>query len=333
MYCIHLEEHIMRQLEEGFYTFPIPLPNNPLRELNGYLLISEGHAVMIDTGFAMDECREAVYGALSQLGIPYDQLTVVLTHLHSDHTGLAGELYDRGAGLITGRTEAWWIERLRDPVLLEGFQKNVTLFDLDQDGLSYLDNPGYKYASKSVPVLETVNEGDWILRGKISLKVVDLPGHTPGLIGLYCPERGCLFGSDHILDRITPNISYWQEDFDSLGVYLEMLEKARALKLKRVYTAHRNIIEDPDRRIDELIEHHHQRLEEVMAIVAGGHQTVRNIAARMHWDLRAKGWEDFPNAQKWFAASEAMSHLQYLYLRGTLTRSVQNGIYHFEMGE
>ncbi|MZQ96068.1 MAG: MBL fold metallo-hydrolase [Acidaminobacter sp.] len=319
----------MHQLEEGFYTFPIPLPNNPLKALNGYIILGDTGAVMIDTGFAMDACREAVYGALEALGVSFDKLTVVLTHLHSDHTGLAGELHDRGAKIIAGKTESWWIRRLRTEEMAEGFKTLIERFDLDRDGIHYYDNPGYKYAPQSTPELDIVEEGDRIEMGRFSLEVVDLPGHTPGLIGLYCRERGCLFGADHILDKITPNISYWQEGFDSLGVYLEMLEKARAMKLKRVYSAHRNVIDDPDRRIDELVAHHDHRLKEVFEIVGQGHETVREIAARMHWELRAAGWDEFPKAQKWFASSEAMAHLEYLHLRGRLNRTLIDGIYHY----
>ncbi len=326
-----MENIMIRQLEEGLYTFPIPLPNNPLKELNGYLIVGENEAVMIDTGFAMDPCREAVYGALESLGISPEALTVILTHLHSDHTGLAGELHEKGARIIAGKTESWWIHNTRSEEVTAGFQELITRFGLEQDGIHYYDNPGYKYASQEILALETVEEGDRIEIGSFSLEVVDLPGHTPGLIGLYCRERGCLFGSDHILDKITPNIGYWTEGFDSLGVYLEMLEKARGMKLKRVYSAHRNVVEDPERRIGELVGHHDHRLKEVLEIVGQGHETVREIAARMHWDRRAKDWEAFPKAQKWFACSEAMAHLEYLHLRGRLKRTLVDGVYRYNM--
>jgi glyoxylase-like metal-dependent hydrolase (beta-lactamase superfamily II) len=319
----------MQHLDSGLITFPIPLPNNPLKALNGYLLTSEEGAVLIDTGFAMDACREAVYGVLDELNVRRDTLRVVLTHLHSDHTGLAGELADQGARLITGHVEAAWINRLTEPAFWEAYQSKVALLDLELDSIHYQEHPGYKYAPKKPMVFETVSEGDQIQLGAFTLKVLDLPGHTPGHIGLYCPERGCLFGGDHILDRITPNISYWNDDFESLGVYLNMLGKARALSLKRVYPSHRNIIDDPERRIDELIAHHAHRLSEIETIVAEGHLTVREVASHMHWDYRAKDWAAFPRPQKWFAASEAMAHLEHLCHLGILKRTLTNGKYYY----
>jgi len=40
-------------------------------------------------------------------------------------------------------------------------------------------------------------------------EVIFTPGHSDGLICLYNKEKNVLFSTDHILPRITPNISYW----------------------------------------------------------------------------------------------------------------------------
>ena len=39
------------RISEGLYRIPVPLPGNPLRELNSYLLTGGERAVLIDTGF------------------------------------------------------------------------------------------------------------------------------------------------------------------------------------------------------------------------------------------------------------------------------------------
>jgi hypothetical protein len=54
------------------------------------------------------------------------------------------------------------------------------------------------------------------------------------------------------------------------------------------------------------------RLLEILSILQNeGGLTVHEIAARMTWDIKGP-WDAFPQAQKWFAASEAFSHLVYL---------------------
>lgn len=49
------------QIEENIYSIYVPLPENPLRNLNSYLIKGEGgRSLLIDTGFRRDECREAL---------------------------------------------------------------------------------------------------------------------------------------------------------------------------------------------------------------------------------------------------------------------------------
>ena len=37
-------------ISEGLYRIPVPLPGNPLRELNSYLLRGRERSLLIDTG-------------------------------------------------------------------------------------------------------------------------------------------------------------------------------------------------------------------------------------------------------------------------------------------
>lgn len=46
----------------------------------------------------------------------------------------------------------------------------------------------------------------------------------------------------------------------------------------------------------------------------------------MTWDIRCRGWEDFPTPQKWFAVGEALAHLEYLMDRGQVGRPVGRGV-------
>ncbi len=51
----------------------------------------------------------------------------------------------------------------------------------------------------------------------------------------------------------------------------------------------------------------------------------------MHWDIRAKDWEDFPSPQKWFATGEAMSHLEHLVYIGKAEKIESKGILYYKM--
>ncbi|MDD2190741.1 MAG: MBL fold metallo-hydrolase [Eubacteriales bacterium] len=94
-----------------------------------------------------------------------------------------------------------------------------------------------------------------------------------------------------------------------------------------IFTAHREKIEDPYKRIDELLKHHEIRLAEVMNIIQGKTLNAYKVAEHMTWDIKCETWEDFPAQQKWFAVGEAIAHLQYLFGIGELEKKKINGIY------
>ena len=168
-----------------------------------------------------------------------------------------------------------------------------------------------------------INVGDY------SFEVVDLPGHTFGQIGLYERKQKLFFCGDHILDSITPNIICWDINKDALGVYLESLHKVYDYEIDFLFTSHRQIIRDHRRRIDELLTHHDERLDECETIISDIPKCSCEVAAEMKWDLKVEKWLDFPKAQKWFSAGEAMAHLEHLVYKGRADRIIQDEIVYY----
>lgn len=96
------------------------------------------------------------------------------------------------------------------------------------------------YAAKSADPANVVPvwDGDAIDLGGRVLRVVTLPGHTPGSITLLDEERRCLYGGDPIQDG---NIFMFGE-MRSLTAYYFSLQKAQKLVddgyIDRVYPSH-----------------------------------------------------------------------------------------------
>ena len=112
------------------FRLPIPLPRNPLRELNAYLIRGRERSLLIDTGFREPACRQALQAGLRAAGAEHDPLDVLLTHIHTDHTGLASEVVRPGGAIYIGRgdypftSRAWEEEywgRIDQRFLQEGF--------------------------------------------------------------------------------------------------------------------------------------------------------------------------------------------------------------------
>ena len=72
--------------EPRIFQIDVPLPDNPLRNLNCYVVQDRGENLIIDTGFNRPECREALLAGLAELDANWEKTNLFLTHLHSDHT-------------------------------------------------------------------------------------------------------------------------------------------------------------------------------------------------------------------------------------------------------
>lgn len=319
------------EIYSNIYRLEIPLHNNPLRSVNSYIIKSEGRSLIIDTGFNSDECRQSLFNGINEVGISLDRADLLVTHLHSDHCGLAAALNREGAAVYAGETDGKMINQMAGMQYWYKFKSYKRAFDLEKDKVSFDDHPGYRYCPKEPIEFRHIKEGDSIVVGRYSFKVIDIPGHTPGHIGLYEENHKLFFCGDHVLDSITPNIAFWGFDQDILAVYLESLMKVYAYDIDYMLTAHRNIVRNHRKRIGELLAHHQERLAEIEEIIRHKPVTVRDTAAAMHWDLKHNGWESFPNPQKWFAAGEAMSHLEHLYLTGKAERIEAEGILRYKL--
>jgi len=323
----------MEQVYQKIYRSEIPLPRNPLKALNSYIIMGSEKTVIVDTGFNCPESKAVFYDGLSQLGVDIRKAEVVITHLHADHSGLASELYHQGARIFMSRGDGSVVTRMKEA---GGWQKQhdrLKLFGFENYDQAIVGaHPGLVYASDGDLEFTVLTEGDVLTVDEYNFEVISVPGHTPDMINLYEPGHGIYFSADHVLDQITPNISYWGEEHPViLKQYLDSLRKIYDYPIKLMLPAHRNLITDHRQRIDELIEHHAQRLQKVEAILArnGREMTVEGVASEMNWRIRAKDWADFPPSQKSFAAGEAMSHLEYLVWQKRVVMREENGVLYF----
>src|SRR5512137_1278711 len=80
------------EVMDGLYRIEVPLPNSPLKELNSYVIKGDGRDLVIDTGFNRTVCHEAMRAGLDALDCDPDRTDFLITHMHSDHSGLVARL-------------------------------------------------------------------------------------------------------------------------------------------------------------------------------------------------------------------------------------------------
>jgi glyoxylase-like metal-dependent hydrolase (beta-lactamase superfamily II) len=308
------------------HRIEVPLPGNPLKAVNSYVVRSQDRFLVVDTGMNRPECLEVMRASLEALSVDLSRTDFFVTHGHSDHVGLVSALKTGGSHVFVNPIEA---AHLLDPNLWNGLAAAARTHGFPDPEGAIDRHPGRKYFFTGRPHFTHLQEGDVLPIGRYTFRCVATPGHTPGHLCLYEAGAKILFSGDHILDTITPNISGWDCEGDPLGEFLESLDKIAAYDVKLILPGHRNLIPDHRRRIAELKEHHRRRIREVMDILGREGQTAYEAASRMTWDIDCARWEDFPIPQKWFATGEALAHLLHLEHAGKVKRDWREGKAYF----
>jgi len=316
---------VIERVLDGLFRVEIPLPNLALKSLNSYFIITPDRNLVIDTGMDLPECLKVMQAAMKKLGVDIDKTDFMITHQHIDHIGLIVFLAGKKNRVYFNTLEA----RLMTTVSLQEWAREATNFarrhgfperyarEMQNNINRMRDN------TNNYPEFTTISEGDVIEIGDYSFKCIHTPGHTRGHMCLYEPDKKLFFSGDHILDDITPNISTRYNDIENpLSEYLQSLEKIYALDIKLCLPGHRNLIIDFRGRIDALKSHHEQRAQEILEILQDGEMDAYRVASKMSWDMTYETWEDFPVFPKWFAFSEALSHLQYLEAIGKVQKLI-----------
>lgn len=307
---------MVERIRDDLYKINIPLPSTPLKALNSYIIKGKERNLIIDTGFNREECLRAMQEGLKELNIDLNRTDLFITHMHADHSGLISHLATPDSRIYCSRKDGEIINASRRGENWQGILAEVIRygFKTDEDITEYL--PGKRYRTSGEVDFTYVSEGDCIEIDGYRLVCLETPGHTPGHMCLYEENHKILISGDHILPKITPNISKWFNTENPLSDYINSLNKIEKLDVSLVLPAHRHAFADLKGRINELKEHHERRCGEVLALLKEDEPVdAFTLASRMEWDI-SLDWPDFPVPQKWFALGEAVSHLKYLKAKG-----------------
>lgn len=309
------------------YCIPVELSKNPLRTLNCYVIRTAEQNLIIDTGFNRPECRTDLWAGLDELRLDLSRTALLLTHLHSDHTGLVWDFVSRGVPVYMGKVDYDCFTRIKEANALGALDR---LFEgegypAEELALQGIENQGRRYAPQKLYPVIPLEDGQPIPLGGVTAMAIHTPGHTPGHMVLYLPRELLLFSGDHILFDITPNIGVWNNVPRSLSDYIASLQKIQTLPIRATFPAHRAGEADVYNRIDQIIEHHGKRLNEIYETVKHRQGiTAYEVSGAIGWSVRDLSWRDFPPHQKWFAMSETLAHLYYLADKKQIFRVEKN---------
>jgi glyoxylase-like metal-dependent hydrolase (beta-lactamase superfamily II) len=198
--------------------------------VNSYVYEEGDESYLIDTGFSRK--ARPIVRAFQHANVPLNRIQkVLLTHHHIDHMGGAAYLLENtraplechadDAPYVDGRAKAPM------PLLMRLFVR-----------------------VRPAPVATVLKEGDRVG----SLQVLHTPGHTPGEVVFYHPERKILFSGDAVVERNGTLTIPARRFASNLAQAVQSLGRLRALEIELLLPGHGvPLTKDVAGHLDDLI--------------------------------------------------------------------------------
>ena len=252
---------------------------------------------------------------------------IFISHGHIDHYGYARAAQEasgapvyahpRDHDKLTGR------ERTADR--LEKYAAYLHRLGGSADLLEHVRVHWQDTGRMARPVEEVLPlEAGAVLRfARFSAEVLHLPGHTPGLVGLWAARERVFFSDDHLLEVVSPNPLLDLEGnlepvHKALVEYIRSAKAVRELPIQLVAPGHNAPFSGHVALIDRLLGFYARRQDRIVALLQKrGGQTPAQLSAQV-FPLAKK-------SQQFLTLSEVMGNLEVLEEAGRVVRSTREG--------
>ena len=164
---------------------------------NTYVLSSGGEAALVDPGTSTRAERQTVEAYLAAEGLTVRHL--LLTHGHLDHVFGCAHF----ASTLGGVAEhgGWQMHPADAPLLANAAVQG------ERYGVRVDPPPAAAHA---------LADGDGIEVGGVALRVLHVPGHSPGSVAFYAEADGLLVGGDVLFQGSIGRTDLWEGSLDTL---------------------------------------------------------------------------------------------------------------------
>ena len=226
-----------RRLPGGVTLLTEPHVHELLRA-NIWLVEGRERDLLVDAGNGVGDLAVALAPLRSH---PHKPLVAVLTHAHPDHQGGLWQFAERLAHplevpelerpLVAGTLVAEnWPAEVHDTMADAGLALPATLVD----AVPWAGFDPASFTLTTCSPTRLVEEGDVVDLGDRRFRVLHLPGHSPGGVGLFDEVSGVLFSGDVVYD------GELLDDLPAADVpdYVRTMRRLRELAVVTVHAGH-----------------------------------------------------------------------------------------------
>ena len=204
---------------------------------------------------------------------------VIVTHTHPDHSPAAKVLAEQTGAELLGRPAP------------DGEHQDST-FSPDR----------------------VLNDGDKLTTDEFELEAVHTPGHASNHLCFRHTESNWLFTGDQVIDGSTVVIN---PPDGNMKAYVDSLRRIRALQCDAIVPGHGEVVHDPERLIDWIIDHRLEREAKVVKALGD------NPGLTSH-DLVQHVYQDVPEHLYGLAERSLLAHLIKLEEDGRASKKGAN---------
>lgn len=320
---------MIQKFFDKIYRIELPIPF-PMKTTNVFF-VDDSPKTLVDTGIKTDASFATLKEKLEALGASIESIErILITHGHIDHYGQAQKISTLSGAPIYIHPKEYG--RIRSLIHTFGPLKSILL----RNGLpESLVHQAVGYMESAQKMADPLNEAffledeEVIPFSSMTWRAIHCPGHSPGLLCFYWPEKRVLFTGDHLLKEITPNpvlnvpLSRSPLRYTSLREYLSSLKKLETFDLRLLLPGHGEEVDDPRGLIQKIAAHHQERMGYVLSSLAHGEKTPYEIAG----DL----FPNVPPFEIFLGISEAVGHLEILRQEGKVRVKERDGIDYYSL--
>ena len=174
-----------------------------------------------------------------------------------------------------------------------------------------------EFAKEGSVVAEPLDGNEVFHLGNRRIRAIACPGHTSGTFCYLLEPDGILFTGDHIMGQGTVVVR--TDEGGTMAQHIASLRQLLDYDIRLIFSGHGPAIDNPQAKVQELVQHRLEREEEVLGLLREGVNQMDGLMARIYHDL--------PERRMTLARHQVIAHLQKLEAEGRIVALEEEATY------